>query len=1380
MELPSSRRKSFSSCFVADGLAFDVVDSSFRRVQMRNGRRPRMRTVVSSMMRQNWTGKEWLFPVFIIVAFAVMAGVCEGGRTGRLASSSFRVAVFGTGNINQTLGQITPFGALGYAGCQRALTEQGVPAGNCVYLSMPLSTTVEDLRPAIVSGLYSHFVTLGFQFAGTASDAARAYPNTTWTCVDTPTPAGITNVQGVIFSEDEAGFLAGVTAGLFTANKTLGVIAGVPFAAVKKFSNGFFLGARSTCPSCVVHLDYVPSFVDEELALNASVRMAARGVDVVFGVGGHMSSFAIFDAAARGLYVIGVDTDEKLTTFYNQSDPRAQRLITSAEKRVDIGVYFSVLDVLTGTFKAVDRLVDTSVGGVQVSPCSSTTTCNRLLQTTSVSQLDAQTGCLQTVERPRREIIEEYVSRLASRNVVSGVDSSGNFNALRTAADDAWLDLSVFGLPPPRLLGHSAVVGGGSSIVVFGGEDATSGTSVSTSYVLNYDLPQWSALKVAGASPPARKYHCAVVVDGFMYVFGGSMTVAGVDPTILLDAWRIAVPSGGAWVQLPSMPIAREGHTCAHIGSTVYLFGGRTASGEYRSDVLRYMIDTHEWSTFALESEARPLAMIGSAMVAVNTTHLLLHGGKSITVSSRALWALNVPKSTWTLLSPAADSTTLVAQELYRHAAVKVDSDRVLVTGGVGVSGSSPASYVYSIRRNEWIVVPRSFMLSEALQSFGLVVFRQTDNPIACVYPDLMDAFIVPLCIPDTRPIVLAIGGAGGASSSYSGVRALFVGVDKTLSNTTSTIQIAPCDLLETKGRGILRDLSRAVHDSVGGVAFFIIIAILLAAQFNVIPPYVLYRLWRLGYGHYGNTVPENKRLFMRPILLNWLQIGMIVIEGVQISQLVLAVEIDFGVANTLWSITSAAGLSFSFEWYYWLMFTGAFLWTTYAVCVLTRADVAISRNKIGRILMFPSTYLLPVLSTVGYMPILTTLLASYRCSYIDEGGFMETAGMCTVRCWSGMHWTYAVCSLVVLVFWPLALYTAPLWQDLLDTLDVRYTRNFHVLEAWIKISMVVSRVFLWNVPWAHLSIMAVLSLLSVMYIVKFRPCGLDWINPLRAVAFAVGTYTAVAAMGRTIEGGDGSGLWLVIVLPCGWAALVFGTVLHISTRYKVLIRDDEDMHAQRTSRLRDLLQTINDYSGVKVTPNKRNLKGSNRVESIDPSDGVVGAHGLTNDAHAMVDLVAATGEHTSSPVKPMTLLSIPKAHVEATPASLISKFAQQGILIASDEAFLLGLVAAENAAVMSLFTISRGDESLFLELIASMLIAMFAYKDYGAAALTSGSMRSALDCYRLSIARASISTLEAHNNSSSDGAVNENAWTVGGDGMPLGTMSLPCTVEEQ
>jgi len=114
---------------------------------------------------------------------------------------------------------------------------------------------------------------------------------------------------------------------------------------------------------------YIDDFVAPDRGASAAEQFMGEGADVIFGAGGPTGSGGIKRAAEEGIYVIGVDQDEYLTTFGAGSTPGAQFLISSAVKRVDLGVYDQIFGFLAGTDAGGSLyILDAANGGITFAP----------------------------------------------------------------------------------------------------------------------------------------------------------------------------------------------------------------------------------------------------------------------------------------------------------------------------------------------------------------------------------------------------------------------------------------------------------------------------------------------------------------------------------------------------------------------------------------------------------------------------------------------------------------------------------------------------------------------------------------------------------------------------------------------------------------------------------------------------------------------------------------------------------------------------------------------------------------------------------------------------------------------------------------------------
>ena len=118
------------------------------------------------------------------------------------------------------------------------------------------------------------------------------------------------NLEGLIFADDQAGFLAGVIAGGVASelSKKVGVIGGWPIPPVKRFINGFAGGVEYACSGCSTTIIYCPfggaepttglscpgAFGDVAFGVGvAKYLINTIGADVIFGAGGFTGSAGI-------------------------------------------------------------------------------------------------------------------------------------------------------------------------------------------------------------------------------------------------------------------------------------------------------------------------------------------------------------------------------------------------------------------------------------------------------------------------------------------------------------------------------------------------------------------------------------------------------------------------------------------------------------------------------------------------------------------------------------------------------------------------------------------------------------------------------------------------------------------------------------------------------------------------------------------------------------------------------------------------------------------------------------------------------------------------------------------------------------------------------
>jgi basic membrane protein A len=220
----------------------------------------------------------------------------------------------------------------------------------------------KNLAPVADAG-YDAIVTVGFALGEATYAAAVAYPNIyfigvdqdqyAWLYDDDPSN-DVTNSVGLIFPEDQAGFLVGALAAMMSETGKIGSVCGTDAVPpVWRFGEGYRAGAAYIDPAVevfvVYHSDvgFDKTFTDPEWGAATAGTMIDNGADVIFGAGGKTGNGAVTEAAARGVYAIGVDSDQ-----YYTLPEAASRLLSSAMKLITPGVAELIVMAKDGTFPA--------------------------------------------------------------------------------------------------------------------------------------------------------------------------------------------------------------------------------------------------------------------------------------------------------------------------------------------------------------------------------------------------------------------------------------------------------------------------------------------------------------------------------------------------------------------------------------------------------------------------------------------------------------------------------------------------------------------------------------------------------------------------------------------------------------------------------------------------------------------------------------------------------------------------------------------------------------------------------------------------------------------------------------------------------------------
>jgi basic membrane protein A len=218
-------------------------------------------------------------------------------------------------------------------------------------------------------------ITVGFLLTDDTGAAAAEHPDTSFIGIDqfyaddTGAPAYSDNYIGVLFNEDEGGYMAGVLAASLSQSGVIGVVGGredVP--PVVKLVNGYEVGAQSVNPDIQVLKIYNESFTAPDKGASDAQQFIGEGADVIFGAGGLTGSGGVSAAAQQGVWGIGVDQDEYFSTFDGGAAPGSEFLASSAVKRVDLGVFVQIVNVLKAEFEGGIFSLTAENGGITYAP----------------------------------------------------------------------------------------------------------------------------------------------------------------------------------------------------------------------------------------------------------------------------------------------------------------------------------------------------------------------------------------------------------------------------------------------------------------------------------------------------------------------------------------------------------------------------------------------------------------------------------------------------------------------------------------------------------------------------------------------------------------------------------------------------------------------------------------------------------------------------------------------------------------------------------------------------------------------------------------------------------------------------------------------------
>jgi basic membrane protein A and related proteins len=307
-----------------------------------------------------------LMAAFVLILGVVAAGCGEddddsGSGGGGSSSSQEEKPAIKVGLVTDIGGlNDRSFNQLANEGLERAKSELGVE-GQAV-TSESNADYVPNLS-RLAQQQYDLVIGVGFLMADAINTVATKFPNTNFAIIDFSQAAlkdKPPNVRGLLFKENEAGYLVGYLAALVVQEKggdqVVSSVGGQKIPPVDAYIAGYQAAAKEVVADMETLNGYSQDFVDQAKCKEIALNQIAEGSQVVFQVAGQCGLGALDAAKEKGVLGIGVDADQGYL---------GEHILTSAQKKVDVSVFETAKAVQDETYKGgEDQIFDLKNDGV--------------------------------------------------------------------------------------------------------------------------------------------------------------------------------------------------------------------------------------------------------------------------------------------------------------------------------------------------------------------------------------------------------------------------------------------------------------------------------------------------------------------------------------------------------------------------------------------------------------------------------------------------------------------------------------------------------------------------------------------------------------------------------------------------------------------------------------------------------------------------------------------------------------------------------------------------------------------------------------------------------------------------------------------------------
>jgi basic membrane protein A len=294
----------------------------------------------------------------VTIAAALVAAMVRGGHASAASKAGFSAClVTDIGGLNDH-----GFNHLAYMGLQEAKKAAGVTG--TVYQSKSAADYIPNFK-ACVQHNAGITIGIGFNMQDAMDQIATSFPKEKFAIVDvdiTGLKHHPKNVQGLLFREQEAGYLVGYAAGLWAkthpiqGKQVIGSVGGQKIPPVDRYIAGYQFGAKKADPKIKVLNDYSQDFVNQAKCKEIALNQIQNNASVVFQVAGGCGLGALDAAHEKKIFGIGVDADQGYLGPW---------VMTSALKKVDIAVSSAIEAAAKGKLKTgINAIYGANINGV--------------------------------------------------------------------------------------------------------------------------------------------------------------------------------------------------------------------------------------------------------------------------------------------------------------------------------------------------------------------------------------------------------------------------------------------------------------------------------------------------------------------------------------------------------------------------------------------------------------------------------------------------------------------------------------------------------------------------------------------------------------------------------------------------------------------------------------------------------------------------------------------------------------------------------------------------------------------------------------------------------------------------------------------------------